>query len=82
MPEFKKQQFPPQHQNHQPGIESEMSPLPVFKRETGSNCGKLRNKVAIITGGDSGIGRAVAVAFAQEGADISIVYLNQLSVNV
>lgn len=77
MPELNKKQFPPQHQNHQPGIESEMNPLPLYKRETGVGCGKLKNKVAIITGGDSGIGRAVSVAFAQEGADISIVYLNE-----
>lgn len=76
MPEFKKQQFPPQHQKRQPGIESEMRPLPIYKREIGIG-GKLKNKVAIITGGDSGIGRAVSVAFAQEGADISIVYLNE-----
>jgi len=75
MTEFNKQQFPPQHQNRQPGIESEMNPLPIFKREGG--CGKLKNKTALITGGDSGIGRAVAVAFAQEGADVSIVYLNE-----
>lgn len=77
MTEINKSQFPPQHQGHQPGIESEMTPLPVFKKESGMGCGKLQNKVAIITGGDSGIGRAVAVAFAQEGADISIVYLNE-----
>lgn len=77
MSEQEKQLFPPQHQNHQPGIESEMNPRPVFKRETGVGCGKLANKVAIITGGDSGIGRAVSVAFAQEGADICIVYLSE-----
>lgn len=77
MSESHKQQFPPQHQNHQPGIESEMVPRPTYKRETGVGCEKLKNKVAIITGGDSGIGRAVAVAFAQEGADISIVYLKE-----
>lgn len=77
MSEIKKQYFPPQHQNHRPGIESEMNPLPHYKREFGVGCGKLKGKVAIITGGDSGIGRAVSVAFAQEGADISIVYLNE-----
>lgn len=77
MSEFKKQQFPPQHQDRFPGIESEMNPLPIFKKEGHIGCGKLKNKVAIITGGDSGIGRAVAVAFAQEGADVSIVYLNE-----
>lgn len=77
MSEIIKQLFPPQHQNHRPGIESEMYPLPHFKRETGIGCGKLKGKVAIITGGDSGIGRAISVAFAQEGADISIIYLNE-----
>lgn len=77
MSEFENQKFPPQHQNHQPGIESEMDPLPIFKKERCFGCGRLKDKVAIITGGDSGIGRAVAVAFAQEGADVSIVYLNE-----
>ncbi len=77
MPESKKKLFPPQHQNRKPGIESRMDPLPIFKKEKGTGCGKLKNKTAIITGGDSGIGRAVSVAFAQEGADISIVYLNE-----
>lgn len=77
MTKARKQQFPPQHQDHQPGIESEMNPQPIYKREQGVGCNKLKNKVAIITGGDSGIGRAVSVAFAQEGANISIVYLNE-----
>lgn len=77
MTEFEKPQFHSQHQDHQPGIESEMNPLPIFKKEGSVCCGKLKNKVAIITGGDSGIGRAVAVAFAKEGADISIIYLNE-----
>lgn len=77
MSEFKKQQFPPQHQDVQPGMEWQMRPTPVFERREGVGCGKLKNKVALITGGDSGIGRAVAVAFAQEGADVSIVYLNE-----
>lgn len=77
MTKAKKQQFPPQHQDHRPGIESEMHPQPIYVKEKGVGCSKLKNKVAIITGGDSGIGRAIAVAFAQEGADISIVYLNE-----
>ncbi len=77
MPESKKEPFPRQHQNRQPGIESEMNPLPIFKKEKGTPCGRLKNKTAVITGGDSGIGRAIAVAFAQEGADVSIVYFNE-----
>ncbi|GAA0110200.1 MULTISPECIES: SDR family oxidoreductase [Clostridium] len=71
-------QFPAQHQNVQPGIEENMNPKPIFKSETcneGSN--KLKDKVAIITGGDSGIGRAVALAYAKEGAKIAIIYLNE-----
>ncbi|QAY68040.1 SDR family oxidoreductase [Paenibacillus protaetiae] len=69
--------FPPQHQNRQPGIESEMNPLPVFQSDTYKPAGKLANKSAIITGGDSGIGRAVAVAFAKEGANVAIVYYSE-----
>lgn len=71
-----KQTLPPQHQNQQPGIESEMHPRPEYEG-TYLAAGKLRNKVALITGADSGIGRAVAVAYAKEGADIAIVYLNE-----
>lgn len=72
-----KQTMPPQHQNQQPGIESEMNPRPKYEPKDYVAAGKLKNKNVIITGGDSGIGRAVAVAFAKEGADISIVYLNE-----
>jgi NAD(P)-dependent dehydrogenase (short-subunit alcohol dehydrogenase family) len=72
-----KQTFPPQHQNRQPGIESEMNPRPTFVTPTYSGSGKLKNKVALITGGDSGIGRAVAIYFAKEGADVAISYLNE-----
>lgn len=75
--EFLKKPFPPQHQDHRPGLESEMQPLPIFKKDSSIGCEKLKNKVAIVTGGDSGIGRAVSVAFAQEGADIGIIYLNE-----
>ncbi|MCH1640975.1 SDR family oxidoreductase [Paenibacillus timonensis] len=71
-----KQTLPPQHQNHQPGVESEMHPRPVYEG-TYQAAGKLKGKVALITGGDSGIGRAVAVAYAKEGADVAIVYLNE-----
>lgn len=72
-----KQTFPPQHQNRQPGVESEMNPLPVYKSDSYKAAGKLAGKAAIITGGDSGIGRAVAVAFAKEGCSVAIVYLNE-----
>src|SRR4029453_19146948 len=68
---------PPQPQNRQPGIESEMHPLPIYESDTYKAAGKLKGKTAIITGVDSGIGRAVSVAFAKEGADIAIVYLNE-----
>lgn len=67
--------FPPQHQNRQPGIESEMVPRPIFNNPSYVGSGKLMNKTAIITGGDSGIGRAVSVAFAKEKADVAIIYL-------
>ena len=67
-------QFPPQRQN-QPGLEYLMNPRPIFDNYKGSN--KLKGKVAIITGGDSGIGRAVAVAYAKEGAKVVIVYFNE-----
>ncbi|MEH7333716.1 SDR family oxidoreductase [Neobacillus drentensis] len=69
--------FPPQHQNHQPGIESEMNPLPVSIDPNYKPGGKLAGKSAIITGGDSGIGKSVAIYFAKEGADIAIVYLEE-----
>ncbi len=68
---------PPQHQNRQPGIESQMHPQPNSKTELISLQVNYSKKVALITGGDSGIGRAVAVAYAKEGADIAIVYLNE-----
>ncbi|THF73103.1 SDR family oxidoreductase [Cohnella fermenti] len=69
--------FPPQHQDHQPGIESDMLPPPEAESPIYRPAGKLTGKVAVITGGDSGIGRAVAIAFAKEGANVSIVYLNE-----
>ncbi len=75
--EQNKQTLPPQHQNQQPGIESEMNPLPKYEPSDYMAAGKLKGKKVIITGGDSGIGRAVAVAFAKEGADLSIIYLNE-----
>ncbi|MGY2893812.1 SDR family oxidoreductase [Deinococcus sp. UYEF24] len=68
---------PPQHQGRRPGLESEMTPAPIYIRPGYRGAGKLEGKVALITGGDSGIGRAVAVHFAQEGADVAVVYLNE-----
>jgi len=76
MPKEKKLQ-PPQHQGRQPGREHKMKPRPQAEDEKHRGSGKLQGKVAIITGGDSGIGRAVAIAFAKEGADVSIVYLEE-----
>lgn len=73
-----KQTLPAQHQDHRPGCEEEMQPPPAFEGEDYLPAGKLRDRVAVITGADSGIGRAVAVAFAREGADIVLLYLNEV----
>lgn len=67
--------FPGQHQNHQPGFEFEMNPLPIYDDPKYNKKGDLLNdKIAIITGGDSGIGRAVAISFAYQGANLVIVH--------
>jgi NAD(P)-dependent dehydrogenase (short-subunit alcohol dehydrogenase family) len=70
------QHIPAQHQDRQPGSEQEMYPKPIYDTDE-PGCHRLQGKVAIITGGDSGIGRAVAIAFAKEGANIAIAYLDE-----
>lgn len=68
---------PAQQQDKQPGQNSKMNPKPIDQDPQYATCNRLSGKVAVITGGDSGIGRAVAFAFANEGADIAILYLNE-----
>lgn len=68
---------PRQHQTQQPGKEDRMTPAPIYNDPSYLGAAKLKDKVAVISGGDSGIGRAVALAFAKEGAHIVIVYLNE-----
>jgi NAD(P)-dependent dehydrogenase (short-subunit alcohol dehydrogenase family) len=72
-----KNTFPPQHQNQQPGVESEMNPRPISVDPNYKSAGKLTGKTAIITGGDSGIGKSVAIYFAKEGADVVVCYLEE-----
>ena len=73
------QPAPPMSDQHlaKPGIEAQMAQRPRFMAETYKGSGKLEGKIALVTGGDSGIGRAVSVLFAREGADVAIVYLNE-----
>lgn len=68
---------PPQHQDRQPGLESEMQPPPQAEDTGYRGSGKLSGKVALITGGDSGIGRAVAILYAKEGADVAIAFFDE-----
>ncbi len=76
--EKESQQRPAQSQDRQPGIEAEMTPAPnCGEGPDYQAAGKLKGKIALISGGDSGIGRAVSVLFAREGADVAIVYLNE-----
>jgi hypothetical protein len=78
MPELRlKPPQPAQHQSQVPGLTTEMTPKPDHGESTYKGSGKLAGKAAIITGGDSGIGRAVAIAYAREGADVLISYLNE-----
>jgi NAD(P)-dependent dehydrogenase (short-subunit alcohol dehydrogenase family) len=71
------QTMPAQHQSRRPGRQDEMTPQPQSQGSHYKPAGKLDGKAALITGGDSGIGRAVAILFAKEGADIAFVYLNE-----
>lgn len=73
----KKKVRPAQEQKRRPGRESEMRPRPKAERPEYRGADKLKDKVALITGGDSGIGRAVAILFAKEGADVAISYLDE-----
>lgn len=77
MPEAKPTEFPPQTQDEMPGAEYKMDPEPQYIDKEYKGSGKLKDKVAIITGGDSGIGRSVAVHYAREGANVVVIYLEQ-----
>ncbi|SDB74188.1 SDR family oxidoreductase [Belnapia rosea] len=77
MPDDQNTPQPKQRQDRQPGIESEMTPQPRDRMENWRASGKLTGKTAVVTGGDSGIGRAVAIGFAKEGADVVILYKDE-----
>jgi NAD(P)-dependent dehydrogenase (short-subunit alcohol dehydrogenase family) len=77
MPDNKPPPQPKQHQDRQPGLETAMTPQPQDRMERWRGCGKLDGKTAIVTGGDSGIGRAVAIGFAKEGADVVVLYKDE-----
>ena len=72
-----KQGFPPQHQQHQPGVETKMDPNPESVKSEYKGSGKLKGKTAIVTGGDSGIGKSVAIYYAKEGANVVVAYLDE-----
>lgn len=71
------QSVPPQKQPKQPGVNALMDPVPVYEDPNYPAGNRLAGKVAVVTGGDSGIGRSVAVSFAKEGADVAVVYLEE-----
>ncbi|QMT17954.1 SDR family oxidoreductase [Planococcus maritimus] len=75
--EDKVEKVPAQHQERQPGFEKDMAPSPDFQGNLAGASQRLPGKATLITGGDSGIGRAIALAFAKEGADVAISYLDE-----
>ena len=77
MEKNKPENIPAQEQEQQPGFETEMKPSPDFKQNLAGKAQRLPGKKAVVTGGDSGIGRAISVAFAKEGADVAILYLDE-----